>query len=151
MNPQEPALLKIITDITDPIVNWIKDDPVRPEIDISLRINNNSRIYALYDQDVSEPMAITCVKFLESVPTSVSELVAVTDYAIAVFYTIWSYKPGSGAELIRRAKLSIEQELPNIKQFVTLSPKTELARRFHLKNGAQILQENADTVNYIYN
>jgi hypothetical protein len=33
---------------------------------------------------------------------------------------------------------------------VTLSPKTEMARRFHLKNGAGVYRENSTTVNYIY-
>jgi hypothetical protein len=33
---------------------------------------------------------------------------------------------------------------------VTLSPKTEMARRFHLKNGASELRENSNTINYIY-
>lgn len=142
--------LKIITDITDPILAWIKDDPVRPELDLALRVNNNSRVYVLCSEETADPLAITCVKFLETVPSSVQELVAATDSAIAVFYTIWSYRAGAGAELIRTAKNSIEQELPNIRQFVTLSPKTALARRFHLRNGAQVLRENADTVNYIY-
>jgi hypothetical protein len=33
---------------------------------------------------------------------------------------------------------------------VTLSPKTEMARRFHLKNGAIIFRENIETINYEY-
>jgi hypothetical protein len=33
---------------------------------------------------------------------------------------------------------------------VTLSPKTEMARRFHHKNGATTYRENADSVNYQY-
>jgi hypothetical protein len=147
---QADSYLKIITDITDPIVAWIKDDPVRPEIDIDMRVNHNSRIYALYEQEREQPLAITCVKFLETVPSSVQELVAVTEYTIAVFYTIWSYRAGSAADLIKQAKASISEELPNIRQFVTLSPKTDMARRFHLRNGASVLRENADTVNYIY-
>jgi hypothetical protein len=31
-----------------------------------------------------------------------------------------------------------------------LSPKTEMARKFHLKNGARELRENINTINYIY-
>jgi hypothetical protein len=37
-----------------------------------------------------------------------------------------------------------------IKRFVTLSPKTEMAKRFHLKNGAIVFRENEETVNYEY-
>jgi hypothetical protein len=33
---------------------------------------------------------------------------------------------------------------------VTLSPKTDMARRFHLKNGAAVYRENLETVNYLY-
>jgi hypothetical protein len=33
---------------------------------------------------------------------------------------------------------------------VTLSPKTEIAGKFYLKNGAEIFRENPDSVNYLY-
>jgi hypothetical protein len=33
---------------------------------------------------------------------------------------------------------------------VTLSPKTEMARKFHTSNGAKTLKENDETVNYEY-
>jgi hypothetical protein len=95
--------------------------------------------------------AITCVKFLNDIPAAVEDLVdEVGSATTAVFYTIWSYASGAGRDLIVEAQKSIEAELPNIKTFVTLSPKTEMARRFHLKNGAGIYRENTDTVNYIY-
>ena len=68
----------------------------------------------------------------------------------AVFYTIWSYKAGKGSELLILAVKEIQNQYPSITRFVTLSPKTELARRFHLKNGAIIFRENTDTVNYEY-
>ena len=68
----------------------------------------------------------------------------------AVFYTIWSYAAGAGRVLIQEAQKSIETEFPGIQTYVTLSPKTEMARRFHLKNGARELRENPNTINYIY-
>jgi hypothetical protein len=68
----------------------------------------------------------------------------------AVFYTIWSYTAGAGRELIVKAQQSIREEFPGIDTYVTLSPKTEMARKFHLKNGAGIYRENSDSVNYIY-
>jgi len=37
-----------------------------------------------------------------------------------------------------------------VETFVTLSPKTEMARRFHHKNGAVTYRENADSINYLY-
>jgi hypothetical protein len=67
-----------------------------------------------------------------------------------VFYTIWSYAAGAGRELIEQARTEIEQTHPEVKTYVTLSPKTEMARRFHLKNGAEVYRENADSINYLY-
>ena len=37
-----------------------------------------------------------------------------------------------------------------VKRFVTLSPCTEMARKFHLQNGAIELRQNEWTVNYEY-
>ena len=142
-------MLHTITTISDDLATLIKDDPVRPEIPLSDRVNSNSRIYMLKDGD--ETLAVTCVKFLETIPAAVDELVVLIGGATtAVFYTIWSYTAGSGRELIEEAQKSIESEFPEIQTYVTLSPKTEMARRFHLKNGARELRENVDTINYIY-
>ncbi len=142
-------MLQTFTTITEEIVRLLKDDPVRPEIPAERRINANSRIYVLKDGDKTQ--AVTCVKFLNDIPAAVDDLVDSVDSATtAVFYTIWSYAAGAGRDLIVAAQQAIEQELPNIKTFVTLSPKTEMARRFHLKNGAGIYRENSDTINYIY-
>ena len=142
-------MLHTITNITDEIVNLLKDDPVRPEIPATERVNQNSRIYMLKDGD--QTRAVTCVKFLDAIPAAVDDLVELVGSAkTAVFYTIWSYTAGAGRELIVKAQESIKQEFPDIDTYVTLSPKTEMARRFHLKNGAGIYRENSDTVNYIY-
>jgi hypothetical protein len=142
-------LLHTITSITEEIVNLLKDDPVRPEIPADQRVNSNSRIYMLKEGD--QTRAITCVKFLEGIPAAVDDLVELVGSAkTAVFYTIWSYAAGAGRELIVEAQKSIKQEFPDIDTYVTLSPKTEMAKRFHLKNGAGIYRENSDTVNYIY-
>ena len=142
-------MLHTITTISDDLITLIKDDPVRPEIPLTDRVNSNSRIYMLKDGD--QPRAVTCVKFLGAIPSAVDDLVDLVGSATtAVFYTIWSYTAGSGRDLIVRAQESIKQEFPGIDTYVTLSPKTEMARRFHLKNGARELRENPDTINYIY-
>ena len=142
-------MLYTITTISDDIQRIIRDDPVRPEIPVDRRINANSRIYLLRDGD--QYQAVTCVKFLNSVPAAVDDLVDTVDsLTTAVFYTIWSYAAGAGRTLIQEAQRSIEAEFPGIQTYVTLSPKTEMARRFHLKNGAGVYRENLDTVNYIY-
>ena len=142
-------MLHTITTLTEEIVKLLKDDPVRPEIPADRRVNQNSRIYMLKDGDQTQ--AITCVKFLESIPAAVEDLVdGVNSATTAVFYTIWSYTAGAGRDLIVAAQKSIEEEFPGIQTYVTLSPKTEMARRFHLKNGAGVYRENSDTINYIY-
>ena len=143
-------MLHIVKELTDEFVAYLKDDPVRPEIPAEQRVNENSRIYVLKDAN-NQPLAVTCVKFLAQVPENVEQLANFTvDTSTAVFYTIWSYAGGAGRELIVNAQASIKEEFPNIITYVTLSPKTEMARRFHLKNGAGVYRENADTVNYIY-
>jgi hypothetical protein len=68
----------------------------------------------------------------------------------AVFYTIWSYVPGAGRKLIVQARNWLIANRTEIKTFVTLSPPTDMARVFHLRNGAGVLSVNEDTVNYIY-
>ena len=142
-------MLHTITTITEDLEILIKDDPVRPEIPVSRRVNQNSRIYMLKDGD--QTRAVTCVKFLDVIPAAVDDLAELVGSATtAVFYTIWSYTAGAGRELIVKTQQSIKEEFPSINTYVTLSPKTEMARRFHLKNGAGIYRENSDTVNYIY-
>jgi hypothetical protein len=106
-------------------------------------------MYVLKDGDKTE--AVTCVKFLNSIPEAVEDMAGLVESATtAVFYTIWSYAAGAGRTLIQEAQKSIEAEFPGIDTYVTLSPKTEMARRFHLKNGAGIYRENSTTINYIY-
>lgn len=142
-------MLHTITTITEELENIVKDDPVRPEIPVDQRINSNSRIYVLKEGDKTQ--AVTCVKFLTGVPAAVDDLVDTVESATtAVFYTIWSYAAGAGRTLIQEAQKSIEIEFPGIQTYVTLSPKTDMARRFHLRNGAGVYRENPDTINYIY-
>jgi len=142
-------MLHTITTITEDLDQLILDDPVRPEIPVTDRVNANSRIYLLKNGD--QTLAVTCVKFLTVVPAAVEDLVDLVESATtAVFYTIWSYAAGAGRSLIQEAQQSIRSEFPEIQTYVTLSPKTEMARRFHLKNGAAELRENLTTINYIY-
>ena len=142
-------MLYTITCITEDLETLIKDDPVRPEIPLTDRVNVNSRMYVLKDGDKTE--AVTCVKFLNSIPEAVEDMAGIVESATtAVFYTIWSYASGAGRTLIQETQKSIETEFPGIDTYVTLSPKTEMARRFHLNNGAQELRENSTTINYIY-
>jgi hypothetical protein len=142
-------MLHTITIITEDLKTLILDDPVRPEIPLADRVNVNSRMYVLKNGDQTQ--AVTCVKFLSAIPAAVEDMAVLVESAtIAVFYTIWSYAAGAGRSLIRETQQSIETEFPEIDTYVTLSPKTDMARRFHLNNGAQELRENSTTINYIY-
>jgi hypothetical protein len=144
-------MLHIIKDLSDNLLTLIKDDPVRPEIPADQRVNSNSQIFVLRDAETQEPLAVTCVKFLDRIPAAVDDLAeTVVNTNTAVFYTIWSYAAGAGRTLIEQAQAEIQKERPEVENYVTLSPKTEMARRFHHKNGATTFRENEDSVNYLY-
>jgi hypothetical protein len=143
-------MLYIITTLTDPLTSYVKDDPVRPEIPLDFRISDNSEILVLLKED-NTPAAIVCVAYRDFVPKDTVELMPEPyEPSVAVFYTIWSYDTGAGRELIRTARKELPKRRPEIKKFVTLSPQTEMAKRFHLKNGANIFRDNATSVNYEY-
>lgn len=143
-------MLHLITNTSDRFLEYIKDDPVRPEIPREFRVERGRFVLALVET-AEQPQAIVCVSLHNTVPTTVDELSCTSEQpTVCVAYSIWSYVPGAGRRLLMNAIKSIQQQYPNITQFVTLSPKTEMARKFHLKNGAVIFRENVDTVNYWY-
>ena len=142
-------MLTFITQITDPLIKFIVDDPVRPEIPAEFRVSDNRFISSLTADDV--PQAIVCVSLQDFVPGSVAELAkTAAEPSVAIFYTIWSYVPGTGQQLLRETVDKIKEQFPTVTRFVTLSPKTEMARKFHIKNGAIVFRENDDTINYEY-
>lgn len=142
-------MLTFITDLTSPLLKFIKDDPVRPELPAEFRVSENRFISSIVEGE--DPKAMVCVSLCDYVPSSVAEL---AEEALApntaIFYTIWSYAPGAGKELLTRTVEQIKEQFPNVTRFVTLSPKTEMAKRFHHKNGAFTFRENEDTINYEY-
>ena len=141
-------MLNFITNITDPLLEYIKDDPVRPEIPTEFRISSNRFVSALVEET---PKAIVCVSLHDFIPQSVDDLSKECQGpTTAIFYTIWSYAPGAAADLLFQTVDQIKQLYPTIERFVTLSPKTDMARKFHLKNGAVVYRENDSTVNYEY-
>ncbi len=143
--------LHIINSLTDSLCRLIGDDPVRPEIPIEFRVSDSSEIIVGLDE-YSKPTAAVCILYRDSVPSSQTELLEFASYEpiVAVFYTIWSYVPGAGRRLITQARKHIGINKPHIKKYVTLSPPTEMARVFHLRNGASVLSVNKDSINYSY-
>ena len=144
-------MLHIINSILDPLCSIIQDDPVRPEIPLDFRVSPTANIFVLLD-DYSKPMAAVCAAYKDTVPRSVAELAVPNSLTatVAVFYTIWSYQAGAGRKLIQAAQQWLQTNNADISTFVTLSPPTDMARLFHLRNGAGVLNVNQDTVNYIY-
>lgn len=138
-----------IRDINDPWTRVIADDPVRPHIPLEQRINDAAEIMILTAGE--EVLAATCMQWLSDIPQTEDDLINMgKDKHTAVFYTIWSYSPGAGQSLIKAAAEWLLKDFPNIKSIVTLSPQTEMAKRFHIKNGATVHQTNETSVNYKY-
>lgn len=142
-------MLHLIKDLADDLINFLIDDPVRPEIPKDVRVGKNKDIFVSKESD--KITAITCVSYQLNIPEDVSDLFETCiEPNVAVFYTIWSYKPGAGRNLILESVKHIKETNTSIKRFVTLSPKTDVAKKFHLRNGACVLRENPATINYEY-
>lgn len=135
--------------LTDPLTHVVKDDPVRPHIPLEQRVNDSAEILLLRAGE--QILAATCMAWLKDIPSSEQDLIDYPkDRNVAVFYTIWSYSPGAGARLLEEAANWLLEEFQDITAIVTLSPRTEMARRFHHKNGATTYRENEGSVNYKY-
>jgi hypothetical protein len=90
---------------------------------------------------------------MNNIPTTEEELMSSSDilvYDNAILYSIWSYHKGAGSKLVREYLEWVRIPDSPIKRVITMSPKTEMARNFHYKNGAWLLQANEETVNYEY-
>jgi len=138
-----------------------KEDPVRPELDIEFRRSYGRKIFGVkYKKEIC---AIMCFGFTNEIPTSVKELDLMTRDAylksaqrdqkigkIAIAYTIWSQKKGGGKLIVKEVFKMIKKS-NHLNRLVTLSPLTEMAKNFHLKNGAIELQVNETTQNFEYN
>jgi predicted Zn-dependent protease len=64
--------------------------------------------------------------------------------------TIDELDDASLKKVVARAEELAKLAPENDERMPLLGPQTEMARRFHLKNGAQVFRENAETVNYEY-
>ena len=136
------------------------EDPVRPELTNKFRTEYGRRIYAVkYKKEIC---AIMCFGFTNDVPKTVGELDLMTKDAylqsalrdqnigkIAIAYTIWSKKKGGGKLIVKEVFKKIKQS-NHLNRLVTLSPLTNMARNFHLHNGAFELQVNETTQNFEY-
>ena len=153
--------------------NWIKgaelvelkscnitEDPVRPELDVVFRRSYGRKIFGVkYNKEIC---AIMCFGFTDEIPKTVKELDLMTRDAylksaqrdqnigkIAIAYTIWSKKRGGGKLIVKEVFKMIKKS-NHLNRLITLSPLTEMARNFHLNNGAIELQVNKETQNFEY-
>jgi hypothetical protein len=142
--------MRKIIPITDKwLIERFNDDPVRPHIPHTFRVTENRKAFALVENSNEDnPLAIICTAFTNVIAREEKELTIPGNNAI--FYTVWSYDKGAGREIVFAVTDWFKQNMPETKRFVTLSPPTEMARNFHLKNGAIELQHNGETVNYEY-
>ena len=136
-------MLKKLTNLQE-VIELIKDDPVRPDIDPRWRITPPREVYAK-DNNI----AGVCVAFTNSIPISEMDLVGRLHTGnIAVFYTVWSKEKGMGRKILFEV-LDIMKKR-NYSKYITLSPKTEMATKFHLSNGAIHVGESEWANNFEY-
>ena len=148
------------------VAEILPDDPVRPHISAEWRIMCGREVYALYEDQYAQyapPLeegkrAVICVGYTNTVPITESQLdwmssdswsAEDTTPDTAVFYTVWSYSKGAGREIILEAAKHIK-ETKGVSRFVTLSPLTQMAERFHLRNGAVLLNKGEECQNFEY-
>ena len=138
----------------------IDEDPVRPELDNNFRTSYGRKIYGVkYKKEIC---AIMCFGYTNEIPRNVNELDLMTKDAhlqstlrdqrvgkIAIAYTVWSKKKGGGKLIVKEVFKKIKKS-NHLNRLVTLSPLTDMARNFHLRNGAFELQVNEDTQNFEY-
>mgnify|MGYP001387125184 CR=1 FL=1 len=145
----------MLREIQDDELQLLDDDPVRPGISIDEKMDGG-KVLVLENEGMVD--AVICMMFTNEVPITDKELLDFSkqriqdgkEGSIAMFYTLWSYKKGSRREIVFEAQKWLKEEMPEIKRYVTLSPLTEMARRFHLRNGAKELQVNSETQNFEY-
>lgn len=146
----------MITQLNPEHYGFIKDDPVRPHISHSWRLRYPREVYALYEDKYAQydevltedPQAILCVAYCDRVPVCEKDLQH-TGNSVAVFYTVWSYSKGAGRTIVNGAAEIIKHKHAP-QRFVTLSPNTDMAERFHLSNGAEFLAKHEDCQNFEY-
>ena len=140
-------MLKKLTTL-EQVYAVIQDDPVRPRIAADWRIAHDREVYTLVNEHQNEPQAVICVAYCADVPTCEADMNH-TGKDVAVFYTVWSYSRGAGRTIVNEVFEHIHATRP-CKRYVTLSPLTEMAERFHIKNGATLLARHKQAQNFEY-
>ena len=122
----------------------LKDDPVRPHID---KLDKSGKqVYVLDDLS-----AVICTCLCNDVPTTEKQLEDLRNDLgnILVAYTVWSNKPGAGRTIVNELQALVKESY-SIKRLVTLSPLTEMATKFHIRNGAKLINKSETCQNFEY-
>ena len=103
-----------------------------------------------------------CFAFTNAIPKNVKDLDLMSKDAflqsahrdqkigkIAVAYTVWSKKKGGGKLIVKEVFNKIKKS-NHLNRLVTLSPLTDMAYKFHIKNGAKLINVNETTQNFEY-
>lgn len=142
-------MIHIIKTLDDPYLKYLDEDPIYPHIPKEEKITVSRVAFLLKENDTVK--AVTCIAFSKNIPTFIDELDDTSDSEVnAIFYSIWSNVTGGGSELLLKSVSYIRENMDNVDKVYTLSPKTKIARRFHLKNGAKIYRINEKTINFYY-
>ena len=135
-----------------------KNDPVRPNLPIGWRVVPCWRevfylsftYYSSSEDRYHESVdAVLCVAHLNDIPINEDELLSFGHGNISVFYSVWSNRKGQGRQILFDTMDLLKGQHTN-NRYVTMSPKTEMAMKFHLSNGAVLLRENEETNNFEY-
>ena len=137
-----------------------EEDPVRPELDNIFRRSYGRKIYGV--KYMGEIHAVMCFAYTNEIPKNVDELRKFSHDAflqsaqrdqnvgqIAIAYTVWSKKKGGGKLIVKEVFKKIKKS-NHLNRLVTLSPITDMATKFHTRNGAKLLQINETTQNFEY-
>ena len=136
------------------VASIIVNDPVRRHINPALRLGNGARVF--YYGTPEDALAAVCMHTSRVIPDSEEELLseyhtggAKRKGTKAIFYTVWSKQKGLGKAILNSAlaQLVIEN---NHDRYITLSPKTDMAKNFHLNNGAVLIRESLLANNFEY-
>jgi len=136
------------------------EDPIRPELDNEFRTSFGRKIYGVKYK--GEIHAVMCFAFTNEIPKDVKELDLLSKDAflqsatrdqkvgkIAIAYTVWSKKKGGGKLIVKEVYKKIKKS-NHLNRLVTLSPLTEMAKKFHLRNKAKLFRVNETTQNFEY-
>ena len=164
---------QIINNRIDKFFDWIEgaelvelkecntnEDPVRPELDNVFRRSYGRKIYGVkYGGEIH---AVMCFAYTNQIPRNVEELDKFSHDAflqsaqrdqnvgqIAIAYTVWSKKKGGGKLIVKEVFKKIKKS-NHLNRLITLSPLTDMAFKFHSKNGAKLIQVNESTQNFEY-